>query len=368
MVPWATSSTPAPTTSSEGWACIAVGDERRRRQLQRVAAAARVHPTTTASGGSGNRAATGPARRRLHGHLRSRAPTPSRTGACTTRRFSRTASRTILLPAASALGRRCRSGPNRAILTRPMNAAPPSSVDSLVKSFGASVAVDGLTFSVSPGEIYGLLGPNGAGKTTTLRDPGGHPGADQRRRARGRARRRARTAGGPAAARVSDQHDRRFTPADRARAAALLRRLHGLEPRRPRPARIAALARALELEPLLRSALRVAVDRRAAAAVDRARGPARSRRAGAGRADRRAGRAGVAFPARLRPRRTRPRQGGGVLDALPRRGRAALRSDRAACTAGRLLAEGTPAALRALADGAPSLEEAFLRLVATQSS
>ena len=31
------------------------------------------------------------------------------------------------------------------------------------------VAVDGLSFSVVPGEVYGLLGPNGAGKTTTLR-------------------------------------------------------------------------------------------------------------------------------------------------------------------------------------------------------
>lgn len=31
------------------------------------------------------------------------------------------------------------------------------------------VAVNGLTFTANPGEIYGLLGPNGAGKTTTLR-------------------------------------------------------------------------------------------------------------------------------------------------------------------------------------------------------
>ena len=31
------------------------------------------------------------------------------------------------------------------------------------------VAVDGVSFTAYPGEIYGLLGPNGAGKTTTLR-------------------------------------------------------------------------------------------------------------------------------------------------------------------------------------------------------
>ncbi len=31
------------------------------------------------------------------------------------------------------------------------------------------LAVNGVTFSVKEGEIYGLLGPNGAGKTTTLR-------------------------------------------------------------------------------------------------------------------------------------------------------------------------------------------------------
>ena len=39
----------------------------------------------------------------------------------------------------------------------------------LHKNFGDLAAVDGITFSVDPGEIYGLLGPNGAGKTTTMR-------------------------------------------------------------------------------------------------------------------------------------------------------------------------------------------------------
>jgi ABC-2 type transport system ATP-binding protein len=41
-------------------------------------------------------------------------------------------------------------------------------VERLAKSFGAVRAVDGVSFVVEPGEIYGLLGPNGAGKTTTL--------------------------------------------------------------------------------------------------------------------------------------------------------------------------------------------------------
>src|SRR5215510_425836 len=39
----------------------------------------------------------------------------------------------------------------------------------LGKHFGAVQAVDALTFSVEPGEIFGLMGHNGAGKTTTLR-------------------------------------------------------------------------------------------------------------------------------------------------------------------------------------------------------
>ncbi|MDP3890922.1 ABC transporter ATP-binding protein [Nocardioides sp.] len=39
----------------------------------------------------------------------------------------------------------------------------------LVKTFGATRALDGLDLSVSTGEVHGFLGPNGAGKSTTIR-------------------------------------------------------------------------------------------------------------------------------------------------------------------------------------------------------
>lgn len=42
-------------------------------------------------------------------------------------------------------------------------------VESLVKKYGKVTALDGISFKVEKGEIFGLIGPNGAGKTTTLR-------------------------------------------------------------------------------------------------------------------------------------------------------------------------------------------------------
>lgn len=46
--------------------------------------------------------------------------------------------------------------------------APALEITSLSKNYGRFRAVDDLSFSIAPGEIFGLLGPNGAGKTSTI--------------------------------------------------------------------------------------------------------------------------------------------------------------------------------------------------------
>src|SRR5271157_38073 len=44
----------------------------------------------------------------------------------------------------------------------------PIEVSNLKKCYGSLKAVDGTSFQVNNGEVFGLLGPNGAGKTTTI--------------------------------------------------------------------------------------------------------------------------------------------------------------------------------------------------------
>jgi ABC-2 type transport system ATP-binding protein len=55
-------------------------------------------------------------------------------------------------------------------LTSSDRGEPVIEVRDLVKVYGGETrAVDGITFEVAPGELFGFLGPNGAGKTTTIR-------------------------------------------------------------------------------------------------------------------------------------------------------------------------------------------------------
>src|SRR5262245_18062577 len=42
-------------------------------------------------------------------------------------------------------------------------------VTDLHKRFGSKLALDGMTFRVTPGQVTGFVGPNGAGKSTTIR-------------------------------------------------------------------------------------------------------------------------------------------------------------------------------------------------------
>ena len=46
---------------------------------------------------------------------------------------------------------------------------PAITVDRVEKRFGAFRAVDGVSFQVEPGTVFGLLGANGAGKSTLIR-------------------------------------------------------------------------------------------------------------------------------------------------------------------------------------------------------
>ncbi len=52
-------------------------------------------------------------------------------------------------------------------------------VDGLRKRFGPVVALDGLSFTVAPGQVTAFVGPNGAGKTTTMRAILGLDGLDE---------------------------------------------------------------------------------------------------------------------------------------------------------------------------------------------
>jgi len=49
-----------------------------------------------------------------------------------------------------------------------MTSQPVIHVNAIRKAYGKTVAVDGVSFEVQAGEIFGLIGPNGAGKTTTM--------------------------------------------------------------------------------------------------------------------------------------------------------------------------------------------------------
>ena len=243
---------------------------------------------------------------------------------------------------------------------------PAVAVEGLVKRFGPKVAVDGLSFSVASGEIYGLLGPNGAGKTTTLRVLAGLL---------------APTGGRACVAGIDVSADplavRRqlgFLTNTTGLYARLtghellvyFARLHGLSAEAAE-ARLAALSDALKLAPFLgRRCEALSTGERQRLSIARAvlHDPAvlifDEPTAGL---DVLASRFLRAFVAAERDR------GKAVIFSTHYLAEAELLCDRIGLLhQGRLLAEGTPAVLRASAGGAPSLEEAFLRLVAPEAA
>jgi sodium transport system ATP-binding protein len=244
--------------------------------------------------------------------------------------------------------------------------APVIVVEDLRKRFGGVSAVDGLSFSVDAGEIYGLLGPNGAGKTTTLRilaamltptagraSLAGLDVATDPQAARGRVGFLTGTTG--LYARLTGRE-----------LLTYFGRLHGMAAPAI-AARVDLLARALDVAPLL--------DRRCEALSTGQR-----QRLSVARAvlhdpsvlvlDEPTVGLDVLGSRFLRDfvRAERDR-GKAVLFSTHYLAEAELLCDRIGLLhQGRLLAEGTPPALRARAGDAPSLEEAFLRLVSAIES
>jgi sodium transport system ATP-binding protein len=232
----------------------------------------------------------------------------------------------------------------------------------LTKRFGAALAVDDLSFTVAAGEIYGLLGPNGAGKTTTLRvlaailtPTSGRAelaGVDVAREPQAARRKLGFLTGSTGLyARLTGRELLRY-----------FGRLHGLSDVSI-AARTELLARALDLDGIL--------DRRCEALSTGQR-----QRLSVARAvlhdpavlilDEPTVGLDVLASRFLRDfvRAERDR-GKAVIFSTHYLAEAELLCDRIGLLhKGRMLAEGSPVALRARAGGASSLEEAFLRLVA----
>ena len=244
--------------------------------------------------------------------------------------------------------------------------APAVSVESLVKSFGATAAVAGLSFTVAPGEIYGLLGPNGAGKTTTLRVVAGIL---------------VPTTGSARVAGIDVAQD----PLSVRRRLGFLTNTTGLYPRLSGRELLGYFAR---LHGMSRDATAARIDALVAALALAPFFDRRCESLSTGERQRTSiARAVLHDPAVLildeptagldvlasrflrdfvRAERDR---GKAVLFSTHYLAEAELLCDRIGLLhRGRLLAEGTPAALRAAAGDAPSLEEAFLRLVAAEAA